>query len=193
MQAAITRTSAGRLPRIIVLIDMVNRRIGEAAAWLMLPVVVICFAVVVLRYGFGTGYVWMQELFIWINGAAFTMAVGYAFSHDAHVRVDVFYGSAGERAKAWINIFGVMAFLFVMCGVLLWVSFPQIVMSWRLGERSSSMSGLEYAYVLKTFVPIFCVISILHGVSLLTKSILFLRREVDVTEESQVGSAERHR
>lgn len=164
-----------RLPLFVVLIDRFNELLGEIASWLMLPVVLICFAVVVLRYGFGSGYIWMQELFIWLNGAAFMMAAGYAFAQDSHVRVDVVYSRASGRAQAWINIIGVTFFLSAMCLVLLWVSYPQIVTSWRLGERSTSMSGLDYAYVLKTFIAVFCVVSMLHGISLLAKSILYLR------------------
>lgn len=168
------------LPKFILAIDAFNKMIGRAAAWLMLPVVFICFIVVVQRYLFGVGYVWLQELFIWLHGAAFMLAAGFALGTGAHVRVDVFYTRAAPRTKAWINIFGVLGLLFVMCFTLLWLSYPQVRMSWRLGERSASMSGLQYAYVLKTFIPIFCIVVILQGISMLTRNILVLRGRHDL-------------
>ena len=157
-------------PIIIRAINALNNGIGVVAAWLMLPVVMICFSVVILRYGFGIGYIWLQELFIWGHGVAFLSAAAYTFQNNSHVRVDVFYSRANERAKARINIVGVIFLLFVTCGALFYVSLPQVMTSWKLGERSSSISGLDYAYVLKAFVLVFCVTCILHGIVLLWES-----------------------
>lgn len=162
-------------PAIIRAFDAINRVLGNVAGWAMLPVVLICFSVVILRYGFGLGYVWLQELFVWINGAAFLSAAAYGFQEDVHVRVDIFYARANSHQKAWINIAGVVFFLFVTCGALFYLSFPQVVTSWRLGERSESPFGLGHAYLLKSFVLLFCVICILHGIVLLWKSWVVLR------------------
>jgi len=162
-------------PLLIRAIDKLNCIIGDAAACLMLPVVLTCFVVVILRYVFGIGFIWLQELFIWAHSAAFLSAAGYVFQRDKHVRVDIFYGMASERAKAWINIVSVVGLLFVMCGALFYISFPQIMTSWRLGERSVSLSGMDYVYVLKTFILVFCAVSILHGISLLWQSYAVLR------------------
>lgn len=163
-------------PLVIRAIGAINHAIGMVAAWVMLPVVLICFAVVILRYGFGIGFIWLQELFIWSHGAAFLSAAAYTFQNDAHVRVDVFYSRANPRARAWINIVGVIFLLFVTCGALFWLALPQVITSWTLGERSSSLSGLDYAYVLKGFVLVFCVTCILHGIVMLWENVTVLRR-----------------
>jgi TRAP-type mannitol/chloroaromatic compound transport system permease small subunit len=173
-------TSPPSLPGFVVAIDRINDLIGRTTAWLMLPVVFLCFIVVVQRYAFGTGRIWMQELFIWTHAAAFMLAAGYALGTGTHVRVDVFYNRASVRFRAWVNIFGVIFFLFLMCLTLLWLAYPQVMMSWRLGERSSSMSGLPYAYILKTFIPVFCIVTILQGISVLARSILVLRGREDL-------------
>ncbi|MDO5758040.1 MAG: TRAP transporter small permease subunit [Rhodobacterales bacterium] len=160
----------GDAPVIIRTINTVNHGIGVLAAWLMLPIVLICFSVVILRYGFGIGYIWLQELFVWGHGVAFLSAAAYTFQNNAHVRVDVFYSRASERGKARINIIGVVFLLFVTCGGLFYLSLPQVITSWRLGERSTSISGLDYAYVLKGFILVFCVTCILHGIVLIWES-----------------------
>lgn len=162
-------------PVIIRGIEAVNRAIGVVASWMMLPVVLICFSVVILRYGFGLGFIWLQELFVWIHGAAFLTAAAFTFQHDMHVRVDVFYSRASVRRKAWINIVGVIGLLFVTCGALFVLSWPQVLTSWKLGERSISPSGLDYAYVLKAFVLVFCVTCILQGIVQIWKSWVVLR------------------
>lgn len=169
-------SQTGDAPLVIRAINGLNHAMGVVAAWVMLPVVLICFSVVVLRYGFGLGFIWLQELFIWSHGAAFLAAAAYTFQSDAHVRVDIFYSRASERAKAYINIVGVVTLLFVTCGALFYLSLPQVITSWKLGERSASISGLDYAYVLKGFVLVFCVTCILHGIVLLWESWQTLRR-----------------
>ena len=162
-------------PLLIRAIRALNHGLGVISAWLMLPVVLICFLVVVLRYCFGIGFIWMQELFIWTHGVAFLSAAAYVFQQGAHVRVDVFYSRMGSRAKAWVNIIGTVCLLFVMSGVLFYVTYPQVIVSWMLGERSASLSGLGYAYILKTFVLVFCLTTILHGIDLIWESCKTLR------------------
>ena len=46
-------------------VDALNDWVGRTVAWLTLGCVLTCFAVVVLRYAFGTGFPWLQELYVW--------------------------------------------------------------------------------------------------------------------------------
>ena len=80
-------------------LDRVGESAGRAFAWLTLACVLVCFAVVVLRYGFNLGYIWMQELYVWLHAIVFTGCAGYALKHDKHVRVDVFYARMSERGR----------------------------------------------------------------------------------------------
>ena len=58
---------------LIRLISAVNRAVGNVFAWLSLAIVVVCFAVVVERYVFSQSHLWMQDLYVWLNGAMFTV------------------------------------------------------------------------------------------------------------------------
>jgi TRAP-type mannitol/chloroaromatic compound transport system permease small subunit len=162
------------LPAAIRAIDWLNDFVGRMAAWLMVPVVAISFLVVVLRYVFGVGYPWMQELFVWIHAATFMLAVGYTFAQGAHVRVDVLYSRYGMRFRAWSNIIGTVFLLFTSTIVIFWLSYPQVRQSWIIGESSTTENGLPFVYVVKTLVLAFCVLACLHGISLLYKSVLAL-------------------
>ena len=50
------------IERFVGAVDALNEWTGRALAWLTQGCVLTCFAVVVLRYAFDTGYPWMQEL-----------------------------------------------------------------------------------------------------------------------------------
>jgi TRAP-type mannitol/chloroaromatic compound transport system permease small subunit len=96
-------------------IERVNRAVGKAAAWLALFMVLVQFALVLMRYVFGTGSLFMQESVIYAHAIVFMMAAAWTLADDKHVRVDIFYSVATPRRQAAINLFGVVFFLLPMC------------------------------------------------------------------------------
>ena len=52
-------------------VDRVNEVVGRVVAWLTFGTVAVCFLVVVLRYVFSIGFVWMQELYVWQHAVVF--------------------------------------------------------------------------------------------------------------------------
>ena len=64
------------------------------------------FLVVVLRYVFSIGWVWMQELYVWTHATIFMLGAGYTLLHEGQVRIDLIYRTASARYKALVNIFG---------------------------------------------------------------------------------------
>ena len=55
-------------------IDRLNTAIGRAASWCALAVVLIGFAVVLLRYVLGLGSIWLQESILYAHSALFLLA-----------------------------------------------------------------------------------------------------------------------
>ena len=82
------------LRAFIGLIDRLNEAVGRAMGWLTILMVLNVFTVVVLRYAFSLGWVWMQELYIWIHATVFMLGAGYTLLHDGHVRIDLIYRTA---------------------------------------------------------------------------------------------------
>jgi len=155
-------------------IDRLNSVIGQATAWLALIMVLVQFLVVVLRYVFGLGSIWMQESIIYMHGLLFMVGAGYTLLHDGHVRVDVFYREATRRRKAWVNLLGSVFFLIPFCILILWVSFPYVQNAWRVMEGSKETSGIQGVYLLKTVILVFGGLVILQGISIIARSVLAL-------------------
>jgi TRAP-type mannitol/chloroaromatic compound transport system permease small subunit len=152
-------------------IDAVNEQIGRFVAWLALAMVLMQFTVVVMRYVFGIGSLYMQEGIVYLHAIVFLAAAGYTLLHDGHVRVDIFYGSVTPRRRAWINLLGVLFLLWPM-SVFTWaVSWGYIGRSWAVLEGSQEGSGLPFVYLLKTVILVFTGTLILQGLSLLIKSL----------------------
>lgn len=155
-------------------IDQLNEVIGRGIAWLTLAMVIIGFVVVMLRYVFSIGFVWMQESYVWLHGITFMVAAGYTLVHDGHVRVDIFYRTASIRNKALVDLFGSLVLLLPML-VLVWVqAWPYVLDSWTRLEESREAGGLPGLFLLKSVILVFCVTMGLQALSLAGRSILIL-------------------
>ena len=123
-----------KLLAITRIIDLMNEKIGRAISWLALLMILVQFAVVVMRYIFGLGSIFMQESIVYMHALIFLVAAGYTLLHDDHVRVDIFYGSASPRRKALVNFIGVLVFLWPLCVLILIVSTKFITAAWAVKE-----------------------------------------------------------
>jgi len=163
------------MDKIIRSIDIVNERIGRCTAILVLLMTLTAVGVVVLRYGFDNGFVWMQELYVWMHGLLFMLGAGYALRHDRHVRVDIFYADMPPRRKAWVNFFGTLFLLLPMLAVIAWTSVPYVLDSWHRTEPSYQAGGMKGLFLLKTALLLFCLFLSLQGVALLLRAIREIR------------------
>jgi TRAP-type mannitol/chloroaromatic compound transport system permease small subunit len=146
-------------------IDRLVAGIGHVAAWLILVVVLLQFALVVARYLFGLGSIWLSETVIYAHAAVFMLAAAWTLRGEGHVRVDIFYGEASARTKALIDLLGAILLLLPFMLVLLWLSVPYAQRSWEVLERSQEASGLPLVFVLKTLIPVFALMMALQGVA----------------------------
>ena len=155
-------------------IDALNENIGKAVAWLALLMVIVQFIVVIMRYVFGIGSIFMQESIIYLHATVFMLGAGYTLLHNGHVRVDIFYREASPRRKAVVDIVGVAIFLIPVCALIWWGSWPYVANSWRVFEGSRETSGIQAVFLLKTVILVFVVLVVLQGISLAIRSLLIL-------------------
>jgi TRAP-type mannitol/chloroaromatic compound transport system permease small subunit len=144
-------------------IDRLTTTIGRAVAWLVLVVVLLQFGLVVARYLFGLGSIWLTETVIYAHATLFMLAAAWTLRAGGHVRVDVFYAEASPRAKAVIDLAGSVLLLLPFALVLIWLGVPYAARSWAVLERSQESSGLPLVFVLKTLIPLFAALMALQG------------------------------
>ncbi len=156
-------------------LDRVNRAVGHAARWLALLLMLAQFLVVVLRYLFGTSYIWGTEAVLYLHAALFMLGAGYTLLVDGHVRVDIFYAGLGRRGRALVDLVGTLLFLLPMCLVILWFTWRFTANSWAIHEGPLSVGGIPASFLLKTLIPAFALLLLVQGSSLLLRSVLRLR------------------
>ncbi|HWP26815.1 MAG TPA: TRAP transporter small permease subunit [Xanthobacteraceae bacterium] len=157
-----------RISRMIELADRIDRfnaAIGRAAAWAAVFIVVVQFAVVVLRYAFGIGSIWLSESILYGHAALFMLAAAWTLREEGHVRVDIFYAEAPPRRKAMIDLAGALILLLPFMLVLAALALPYVRQSWAVLERSRETSGLPAVFLLKTLIPVFAILFALQGIA----------------------------
>jgi TRAP-type mannitol/chloroaromatic compound transport system permease small subunit len=154
--------------------DRVSEWTGWIASWLVLLAVLVSAGNAFSRYLFdlsSNGWLelqWYMFTGMVLLGASVTLRV------NEHVRVDVFYGGRSPRAKAWIDLLGLLFFLMPTMLVLAWLSWPLFVDAWIRNEVSSNAGGLV-RWPVKLLMPVGFLLVALQGLAEIIKRIGFLR------------------
>ncbi len=159
------------LGRIATRLDRFAEWTGRTVSWLALALVLVTFAVVVLRYLFSFGSIAMQESILYLHASLFLLGSAYTLQQEGHVRVDIFYREFSARHKALVDLLGAVFLLLPVCLFLLWMSWDYVASAWAVHEGSRETGGLPYVYLLKTLIPIAGALLVLQGLSQILRSL----------------------
>lgn len=172
-----THTEPAQLPAICRIVDAINRYLCQWISVATVLMVLITFAVVVLRYGFNVGWIALQESVMYLHGAVFMLAAAYTLRADGHVRVDVFYRRMSPQAQAMVNLGGTLLLLMPTCVVIVSYSASYVAESWRLMESSIEAGGLPLVFLLKSLIPVSAILLLLQGLSDSLRYLAVIRQE----------------
>ena len=158
-------------------IDAIIEITGRTVAWLSLGMVVITCTVVVLRYGFDTGAIALQESVTYMHALVFMIGLSYALKHDRHVRVDLLFSRLSERNRQRINLIGHLGLLLPICLVITMESFDYVMRSWAISEGSPEAGGIPGVYLLKTLIPLSALLLSMQAVSEVLRAYRQLRHD----------------
>ncbi len=162
------------LARVAQRIEAISEWTGRGIAWLTLAMVLVTFAVVVLRYLFNTGWIAMQESITVMHALVFLIGAAYTLKREGHVRVDIFYRKLGPRARAVIDLLGALCLLIPVCLFISWISWEYVSASWSLYEGSREAGGLPGVFLLKSVILIMAALLLLQGIAQILHAILIL-------------------
>ena len=160
-------------------LEALNEWIGRAASWLSLFMVLVTFAVVVLRYAFDLGWIAMQESVTYMHAALFLAGAAYTLKHQGHVRVDIFYQRFSPRARAWVDLFGSLFLLLPVCLFIFYVSWDYVAQSWALREGSREAGGLDGVWLLKSMILVMAGLLVMQGLAMVLRCRLLLGGHIE--------------
>ena len=148
---------------------------GQSVAWLTLVMVLLTFVIVILRYGFNLGWIWLQESLTYVHVLVFTVAAAWTLQQDGHVRVDIFYAGMTDRNRARVDLLGNLLFLAPFCIFILVISWPYVSNSWKLLESSREAGGLPLVFLLKTLIMVMPALLLVQAVINIADTLRTLR------------------
>jgi TRAP-type mannitol/chloroaromatic compound transport system permease small subunit len=161
------------LLQISRLIDGFSSLIGKLAMWLILAATLISAGNAIIRKVFGTSSNAWLEIQWYLFAAVFMLGGGYAFLRNSHVRIDFISSKFSARGRNWVDIGGILIFLFPLCYMMATLGWPLLVNAYNSGEMSSNAGGL-IRWPVYALIPVGFAILALQGVSELIKRIAFL-------------------
>jgi len=154
-------------------LERINVIVGRTVSWLTIVMVLVTFCIVVLRYLFDTGWIWLQESVTWMHAAVFMLAAAYTLVREEHVRVDIFYRRFSPRGRAIGDTAGTLFLLIPVALFIIIASWDYVMVSWQIHETSREAGGLIYPFpsLLKSLIPIMSLMLLLQGIVLLARAI----------------------
>lgn len=172
------------------LIDALSSLLGHGVYWLVLLAVLISAGNAVMRKAFDMSSNAYLEIQWYLFSVIFLLCAGYTLLKNEHVRIDIVTGRFSARTRAWIDIFGLVFFLFPTCYLFIDLGWPFVQTSFHQGEMSANPGGL-IRWPVKLMVPVGFTLLALQGLSELIKRIAFLRGLIpDPLEKKQEKTAE---
>ena len=154
-------------------IDALNRAIGKITIWLVLITTLISAGNAIVRKVLNTSSNALLEVQWYLFAAVFMLGGGYAFLRNAHVRIDFISGKFSPRTRNWIDVAGILIFLFPMCYMMATLGWPLFERAWTTGEMSSNAGGL-IRWPVYGLIPLGFTLLFIQGISELIKRFAFL-------------------
>jgi len=172
------------------LIDRVTEWFGRWVAWLVLAAVLISAINAAVRKAFNTSSNAYLEIQWYLFAAVFLLAAGYTLLRQEHVKIDVISGRFSKRTQIWIDIIGLVCFVFPLVWTVVHLSLPLAIRAYEMNEYSSNAGGL-IRWPVFALLPLGFFLLGVQAVSELIKRIAFLRGLIpDPTQKGQAKSAE---
>jgi TRAP-type mannitol/chloroaromatic compound transport system permease small subunit len=155
-------------------IDRVSRFFGIIAAWLVLLSCLISAGNAASRYILSiSSNAWLEIQWQMFAGI-FLLGTAQVLKLNEHVRVDMIYGGRSPRTKLWIDVFGLILFMFPAAIMMMVMGSEFFFDAYRRSEISSNAGGLPL-WPVKFLLPLGFLLLILQGVAELIKRIAGLR------------------
>ena len=161
------------LEQLVKFLNLIIKFSGRYGSVLIIGLILLVSTSVILRYVFSIGFIWLQDLYIWVHAILILLGIAFTLNANEHVRIDLLYRSVSENFKKKVNLLGALIFGLPLSFILVFYGFDYFYRSYQLGESSKESGGLPYIFILKFFI---FVLGILLFFELLRQILNFIKK-----------------
>ena len=170
-------------------LEKVPQFFGRLGSWLILPLIgVVMFDVLTRKLFGGAIQQWIQETSLYtvlsptklqesewhLHAMLFMLAIGFSYTMNAHVRVDVLREKVSDRKQALIEMLGILVFLLPYLLVIGYLCLNFIWRAYDSNEASAAMTGLSHRWIIKSFLLVCLILVLFAGLSTLLRQWVYL-------------------
>lgn len=150
---------------VLTLARWSDRLTALACAAALAVLVATVLAIVILRFGFDTGFIKLENLSGYAFAVLLILSVPYCLARGGHVRVDVLSERLPRAYLRRADLVALLAFLIPVFGLMVWAFLPDLRYSWSIREGSVETGGLGGVYLVKSMVAVAGGLMILQGIA----------------------------
>lgn len=147
---------------------------ARVSGLLLLGLTAVVLYDVIGRQFFNTGSVTLGELQWHIHGAIVMLGFGFAYTRDAHVRIDILAVNFSKHLKMKLEIAGIVLLLTPFLLVVLWYGYEFAYRAFIRGEGSNGGLGLDHRWIIKSVIPISTIIALMGAWSVVLRMVMVL-------------------
>ncbi|MFK7752843.1 MAG: TRAP transporter small permease subunit [Sedimentitalea sp.] len=149
---------------------------ARLAAVVMVALVFVIIYDVIGRKFFATGSIMLQEVEWHMHGLVALFCIGFAYTRDAHVRIDVLADKINERLRLWLEFWVLLVFVTPFLLIIVWYGYEFTERAFLRGEGANGGRGLPHRWVIKSVVPLSAAIAICACIAVMIRLLAVLKR-----------------
>ena len=153
-----------------------------AGGWLLVLLVVVVCVDVVTRKFITFHSTFLQELEWHIHTLVFALSFGFAYLRGTHVRIDIIRDRLSRRARAKLELVGIVVSLVPFVTLILWFGIEFSYQSFVQQEGSTSAQGIPHRWIIKSMIPIGMILLLLATLATFIRACLFLAGKTTAPE-----------
>lgn len=148
--------------RLAETITTINKKVGQFASLLFIPIAIACFTEVIMRYAFNRPTIWAWDVATYLFCVLSVLGAGYTYIEEGHVRICLLIDYLSPRKRYMSEVITGFVFIAVVI-ILLMQTTRMAISSIMMNERSSSY--FDYSlYPLKIIIVIGVFLLLLQGI-----------------------------
>jgi len=125
----------------------------------------------------------LQELEWHVHTALFSLVLGYGFTHNRHVRVDLLRMHLQTKTQALIEFVGTTFFMIPYTIVVIYFCYIFTYDSYVTNEISASLVGMSHRWIIKSVLGVGLIVALLSGIAVWLQSTVVLFASKDIRFE----------
>lgn len=142
---------------------------GRVFAWLLVPISLITFGEVILRYFFNAPTSWGSELTGYLFGVMSFMSGAYCLRYGQHIRMDIIRGRLSPVCRAVLETV-LSAFTYLFLGLMIWRGTLNAWETTMAFEHSGTVWNPPY-WPFTWFLPVGALLVMLQELTNLTRNL----------------------